>query len=249
MRVNNEAILHEDCSMTSIIRALNDHDIAYLKERQEALKDSGLSLGESYIEFFLTWLWIVSLSGSIFSLAWVIICRLVGILPNMSDWQDVPIVYRGVLMIFGLVTIYVVSFLVKDYRHRKQCLERLELELQHNEIEESTASVEAVKCLQEPEHLMKIYLLRLSDGRIRVRYDYDSADVQGVGKSPRSNFPISREMTMVHFKILDEFRYDFGPTKIRKPRAKELTLRPADWPEDETWLDISWDDADQIFSS
>lgn len=235
--------------MTSIIRALNDHDHAYLKECQEALKDSHLSMGESISDFFFTWLWGIIVSGFIFSLAWVIICRLFGILRSMSDWQDVPIVYHGVLLIFGISTIYFMWFVVRDYRHRKQDLERLELELDHNEIEESTASVEAVKCFQEPEHLMKIYLLRLSDGRIRVRYDYDSADVDGLGKSPRTNFRISREMTMIHFKILDEFRYNFGPTKIRKPVAKELNVPPVDWPEDETWLDISWDDIDQLLSN
>lgn len=233
--------------MNSVIRALNDQDITYLKGRQEALKNSGLS-GESYFQNFLSGLWMIGVLGSILSLAWVIICRFVGFLSRMPDWQDVPIVNRGVLLIFALVTIYIVWVLMRDYPLRKQCLELLERELDHNEVQEFTASVEAVKCFQEPEHLMKIYLLRLSDGRIRVRYDYESADVDGRGKSPQTNFPISREMKMVHFKILNEFRYDFGPTKIRKPIAKELTIRPADWPEDETWLNISWENADQIFS-
>ncbi len=231
--------------MNTAIRELNETDRAYLQECYNRLKSSQMTLGED----LGVAAWGTFCGGLLVNLVWVAFCRLVGILPSMSEWRDTPIVSYGVLLIFGSLFAYMTwEVVMRDFLRTRNHLDRLSHELRRNRIEETTATVEAVKCFQEPEHLMKIYLLLLSDGRIRVRYDYDSADVEGRGKSPRTNFPISRELRIVHFTILDEFRYEFGPTKIRKPRAKELRRPPKDWPEDETWLDISWNEADQIFS-
>lgn len=225
-------------------RALNNLDKAYLEEIREAIGGGRWLIDE----FIWSGLWIYGVMGIVISLVWATICRLVGILPSMYEWQDEPIVYQGVILIFALTAIQFIWRFVKGHRHRQGRLERLALELNHNEVEETMATVEEIKCFQEPEHLGKIYLLRLSDGRIRVRYDYDSVDVEGRGKSARTNYPISREMTMIHFKHLDEFRYDFGPTKIRKPPAQLLNVSLDDCPEDETWLDIPWEDLDSRYA-
>lgn len=232
--------------MNTTIREMNEADRIYLNERLDALKNSKMTIDQ----ILIVTLWGSFCGGFLVSLAWTAFCRLIGILPSMTDWQKTPIAYFGVMIIFGSFFAYMLWVVVgRDYMHRKSYLERHSRELQHNRVEETVATVEDVKCFQEPEHLMKIYLLRLSDGRIRVRYDYQSADVEGRGKSPRTNFPISKEMNIVHFTILGKFRYEFGPTKIRKPRAKELSRPPEEWPEDETWLEISWNEADEILSS
>jgi hypothetical protein len=232
--------------MNTTIREMNEADRIYLNERLDALKNSNMTIDE----ILLVTAWGSFCGGFVVSLIWTIFCRLIGILPSMAAWQKIPIVYFGVILIFGFFFAYMMWLVVcRDYLHHRSYLARLSRELKHNRVEEYDLIVDDVKCFQEPEHLMKIYLLLMSDGRIRVRYDYDSADLEGRGKSQRTNFSISKEMKIVHFTILGQFRYEFGPTKIRKPRMKELNRPPEKWPADETWLEISWNEADQILST
>lgn len=232
--------------MAAIKRPLNAEDRAYLNERAAVKNDFGLwgALGTVFMLTIMGTFWLMVLIGVLY-----LILRA---LPIASHYADMlRAVNPGFVFGFmaSLATLVESWMWVKWKRDTRRVLAGVEREIAENEVEEDQLTVEAVKCFQEPEHFGKIYLLKLTDGRIRVRYDYDSVDTEGRGKSPRTNFPISREMRMVHFRHLCEHRYSFGPSKIRKPRAKPINLSPDHWPEDETWLDLPWDDVDGIYAS
>lgn len=230
--------------MAAIKRPLNAEDRAFLDKRA-AVDDFGL-LGALGIAFMLTIMgtfWFMVLIGVLN----LILC----VLPIETQYADMlRAVHPGFVFGFmaSLATLVESWMWVRWKRDTRRVLAGMAREIAENEVEEDQLTVEAVKCFQEPVHFGKIYLLKLTDGRIRVRYDYDSVDTEGCGKSPRTNFPISREMRMVHFRHLGEYRYSFGPSKIRKPRAKPMNLPPAHWPEDETWLDLPWEDLDDMYA-
>ena len=137
---------------------------------------------------------------------------------------------------------------MKGRRASAAMLNDRKADLDAGEVVEEQGVVDAVKVFREPEHGMKIYFLHLSDGRVRVRYDHDSADVDGDGKSRRSTFPLSREVRMIHYPVSGEVDYRFSGETIRKPRAQSLDLHPDKWPEDETWCNIPWEDLDAVMA-
>ena len=228
--------------MASTARSLSDDDKAFLLEELDRLNHLQIDIGESL--FFVVGNGFVM--TCILNIVWVGFWRFTGRLHRVSDWQTDPLVFWGAMAIAAGSLSYLAYEILRSefsiFRNRKRRRKLLLRELSQNQASAAKLTVVDAKCLQEPEHLMKIYLLKMSDGRIRVRYDYNSADLDGKGISPRTKFRITKEMTMIHFKHLDEYRYVFGPTNIQKPPAFELNLPPDKWPEDETWLYTPWED-------
>ena len=141
--------------------------------------------------------------------------------------------------------------LLGEYRshiRRNKTLRGIDADLSANDVEEARFSIEEVICLLEQEHLMRIYLLKTTDGRIRVRYDYDSVDTNGTGKSRRTNFKIWKDVRMISFPHSKQVMYHEGVIAIRKPKATDLALEPKHWPEDETWLDMEWGEVKPYYS-
>ena len=235
--------------MTSTTRPLNDEDRRFLEERRDELNLYGPSIGETLIVFC----WPVAVITFVLSFIWIGFCRFFGWLDRAANWNETPLVFWGVAVIFIGTVIYgfqaVILQEIRQMQRNKHKREAIDEEFASNEVEATNTTVVGVKCLQEPEHLMKIYLLKLSDGRVWVRYDYDSVDTDGRGKSPRTKFVVTKEMQFVHFKHLKEVGYVSGTTKIRKPRPSPMNVRPEKWPEDETWLQTPWDEVEATYAN
>lgn len=107
------------------------------------------------------------------------------------------------------------------------------------------------KLLQEPEHGSLIYFLKAGDGRVLVLYDRESLDLAmadedpmgssfepqslvSIVKAPQSGFTISVSFNGEDIDIL-------GPIEISAP--------PTQWPEDEDFCSIPWEQIEQKLCS
>ena len=149
-------------------------------------------------------------------------------------------------MITLLITVHCVGGTIRQFRKDSKQTESLQDLIAEDDaagmVEEERVTISGVKVFREPKHFMKIYFLLFSDNCILVRYDYESANMDGDEKSKRLNFPLHHDLTMVRFLQSGLVKYDFSGPVIRKPRAIPLTLHAKKWPGDETWCDIPWDD-------
>ena len=183
---------------------------------------------------------------------WISLIWVLSFVPAMVLWASTTNTKDDVWFIACITAVGALAYGVW-YRARvrtdgQTLLDQIQAELDHNEVEEEVVTVDAVKCFQEPEHFGLIYLLRLTDGRIWVRYDYDSFGYEEYGESIQTDFVIPDSFSMVHFKFVDAIRYEFGQVQMPKPTPKPINLGPEDWPEDETWLDIPWGEIDTQYA-
>ncbi|WP_379551361.1 hypothetical protein [Qipengyuania sp. DGS5-3] len=227
--------------MTLSARPLENDERDYLLKKRDELDEYKLHLPE----LLLTFGWAGLCLAGIPSVIWIVIWRLTGRLDGLP-WHEDQLVEGGVYTICALAISYTAYLLALDIWQTKRSFQKtmanLSKEFAENEVDEMHFRIEEIMSLEEPEHHMRIYLMKLKDGRVRVRYDYESADTDGKGESRRTDFAISHEMRMVHFRHLNEYLYTCLSEKRRKPRALPLDLNPKDWPEDETWLEAPWDE-------
>jgi len=233
--------------MTTTTRPLNDDDRAFLKNGIQFSTQ-----GSGPIEMVLMIIWYAILTTIGLWIVWISLIWVLRFVPAMALWASTTNTKDDVWFIACIAAVCALAYGVW-YRTRvrtdgQTLLDQIQAELDHNEVEEEVVTVDAVKCFQEPEHFGLIYLLRLTDGRIRVCYDYDSFEYEGYGESIQTGFVIPHSFSMVHFKFVDAIRYEFGQTEIPKPTPKPINLDPEDWPEDETWLDISWGEIDAQYA-
>ena len=124
-------------------------------------------------------------------------------------------------------------------------------DLESGSVTEEKITVLEAKLLQEPEHGSLIYFLNADDGRILVLYDRESLDLAmadedpmgssfepqslvTIVKAPQSGFTISVDFNGENIDIL-------GPTQI--------TVAPNQWPDDEQFCAIPWEQIEQRLCS
>ena len=208
------------------------------------------NLASNRLEMALVFGWVWLSFGGILYLFGLITIKII-------EWVFSPGWPEGMLncliayVAWAIASMTVLWTLLGEYRshnRRNKTLRGIDADLSANEVEEERFSIQEVICLLEQEHLMRIYLLKTTDGRIRVRYDYDSADTSGTGKSRRTNLKIWKDVRMVSFPHSKQVMYHEGDIVVRKPKATDLALAPKHWPEDETWLDMEWDEVRPYYS-
>jgi hypothetical protein len=233
--------------MTSIQRPMTKKERTFLeRERLVRARPSGF---EDFVIAILS----TALLAGIGSGIWLLVARITGLLPRRMNWSEVSTVYWGVVVISLLATVYWMGGTLFYDRGRsavvKEHQNAMEADAASDIVTEERVTIASIKVFREPEHFMKIYFLLFGDNRILVRYDYDSANMDGDEKSKRSNFPLHQNLTMVRFPQSGLLKCDFSGPVIRKPRALPLNVHPDKWPEDETYCTIPWDDLVSVLSA
>ena len=108
--------------------------------------------------------------------------------------------------------------------------------------EEQLAIVEA-KLLQEPEHGGLIYCLRSGDGRVYSLLDRESLDLGMADEAPEgSSFEPQSVVTIVKAPLSQfTINVSFSGDEIDVLGPFELTASPKEWPEDQEFCSIPWD--------
>lgn len=124
-----------------------------------------------------------------------------------------------------------------DYRSN------LESDLAEGVVSEERYKISGVKRFQEPEHGGLIYFLRTTDDRSLVLYDDES---QRVDDSLKSTFRPSEDLVMVRAPstgfVIEKV---FSGAPLSLPNPIQLVAPPNQWPENEAFTDIPWDDLER----
>ena len=234
--------------MTANLRAMTSDERAFLLEQKQFI--TNISQSRLEVLMIFTWIWFSSAA-----ILYLIYLGSLAILKSLGApfWlnhildQSQPYAVPAISFVFAFHGIILHEW--KGKHRRAETLSAIDEDLANGAVMEDSFIVEDAICLIEQEHLMRIYLLKTTDGRIRVRYDYDSADVDGRGKSRRTKFAIAKEVRLVSFPLSKQSLYHDGPTRMRKPRASDLMLGPKYWPEHETWLEMEWSDVKSHYAA
>jgi hypothetical protein len=178
------------------------------------------------------------------SVVWIVALRLFGMLEQVSDWTEVSTAYWGIVLIYTTFCIFFAVGLIKSWKVTTRRIADLEADLAAGTVIADQMTVMAAKGATEQEHLARLYFLLGEDGRVFTIYDYDSADMEGRGKSRTTSLRFARELSILKFPTNGEIHYEFSGQPIRKPRAVAMYANPKDWPEPEEFWNIPWEDID-----
>jgi hypothetical protein len=224
------------------LEPMTGDDRAWLLEeirQAEQVADGGLSMG--------LLLFPSGLIGVLAGLVWALAAWALGLHAERPSALGYPVDVLVVALGAALATLASVFRHVRRSQGRVgKALSGMRADLADGRASIEAVTVEGIKIFREPEHGMKLYFLRLEDGRIHVLYDHDSADTEGGGASRRSAFPIHRNLRLTRFPRSGRVRRQWSGPSIRKPRARALAVPPSAWPDDETWTTLAWDDLDRV---
>jgi hypothetical protein len=230
----------------SVQRQMTAEERAFLMREIQLYKRD--QIGELVIDVVFVATWVTLYLGVFVLLIWKVISWFIGPLSPQLQNAEATVIFLGASGIWITIAVVFVCNALVSRKRVKATIVALEADGAAGNIEEEEVNVVGIKCFKEPEHHGRIYFLLFGDGRVLVRYDTASPNMNGGTKSIRTDCPIHCDLTMIRFPQSGVVKYNWSGAKIRKPRAIPLTVNPKDWPEDETYCTIPWDDLDAVLS-
>lgn len=181
-----------------------------------------------------------------------IAARVAGYLIAGGAWRENLVTYIGAIttvsIVFATITLYIVRWAIEARRRGTIRRNAILADLENGLVLVETMTVEGVKLLQEQEHFTFIFLLRLSNGKTLVLYDYDSYDDQNDHpEAARPNITVRETITLRSFPLSQRKRWDFEGRELPLPAPIELALDPEKWPEDEGWCRVKWENIERHY--
>jgi len=186
-------------------------------------------------------------STLIFVLVWAVIIWLVHFISDgeIGLGHSISI---GVLIIGIFVcVVYAVYSSVKWVKEWGDHRPLLEADLAKGEVSDENYHIVDVKRFQEPEHGGLIYFLLMDNNRVLVLYDHQSVELSLNEDDPfSSSFQPCYELNIVRAPMTNYFiTQKFSGEVINIEKTFEL-LAPLDqWPEQESWCDIPWNELEK----
>lgn len=165
-------------------------------------------------------------------------------------WRTNPVTYGGAiavpLLIWSFTLSSTIRWSLRSRRAQRQRISDLEADLARGEVQAETHEVTAIKLLREAEHGMLVIFLRLSNGKCFVLYDHASANsgAGAVGGSQPAPAP-ARTFNLLTFPVSKARSWSFSGEPLPLPTPSELAAD--DWPDDESWCRIRWDEIERHY--
>lgn len=98
------------------------------------------------------------------------------------------------------------------------------------------------------EHQAFIFLLRLQNGKTLVLYDHDSHAFAQDDRPSGTPTPVVRDrISLRTYPVSQRKHCSFGGETLPLPVPIELALAPENWPEDESWCRVKWENIERHF--
>lgn len=167
-------------------------------------------------------------------------------------WRGSPVTYWGAILIVLMVSGYIfyisVQWLIKSRQSSASRRKSITADLERGLVKVEDLAVQGIKLLQEQEHHTFIYLLRLSNGKTLVLYDYDSYDANDESSgNTHPTLMVREKIALRSFPISKLKTWEFLGEEMPLPAPIALVLNPEKWPEDETWCRVKWENIEHHF--
>jgi membrane protein implicated in regulation of membrane protease activity len=231
------------------IQPLSSEDQAFLTEAIELSRPKGWRGAAGLL--LMTLFALVAYSAAALVVA-AILAWLAGFPIAQGAWRQNPVTWYGAI---GLVVAVCLGLSLSLFRwqmrtRKGRALQRQALadDLAGNRVEVEEHAVTGVKLLQEPEHQAFIFFLRLQNGKTLVLYDHDShAFAQDDRPSGKPTLAVRDRISLRTFPVSQRKRWSFGGETLPLPAPIELALAPENWPDDESWCRVKWENIERHF--
>jgi hypothetical protein len=224
---------------------MTDKEQTFLTREIESYARSGV--GEIVIETVWTASILTLYLGSIVFLLWKAIEWFTGPLPPKVNLTDNDVIYWGAFTIWVAFALFMIGSRLKSHPRSKSRQAALEADATAGLVEEESHIVVGLKRFREPEHHGEFYLIQLADHRVRVLYDYETANMEGGGPQ-RPSLKFARDLTIIRYPQSGLQKHTFSGDPVRRPRAIITNSDPRLWPDDETWYDLPWGEIESRLS-
>jgi len=132
----------------------------------------------------------------------------------------------------------------RDYRPE------LKADIANSVVETENINIKEVKRFQEHEHCGLIYFLRTDSDKVYVLYDHESVDLYMDDKDPLSSSFKPRETLHIVRAPNSRFTINqkFEGREVPLPEPLVLSAPPENWPEQDSWTDIPWQELENRLS-
>lgn len=133
-------------------------------------------------------------------------------------------------------------------RRRSECPELL-ADLREGRVIEEDYEFTAAKRMRSPEHGALMYFLRTREGPVMVLYEDQGKDIAVFGADPKaSRVDPSARLTMVRAPHTGHvIAMTFSGVPLDPGELLEIAASQYDWPEDEEFCDVPWEDLENIY--
>lgn len=183
-----------------------------------------------------------------------VLARLLGYRLSNGAWHDDPVTFYGALFVGGGVFLFTavssIRWLVRSRRSNAEYHQSIAEDIAAGTVSVEDHKVVSVKLLQDPEHHAFIFLLRLSNDRTLVMYDYDSlnSDADFPPDNKPTLTPCDR-ISLRSFVKSKRRRWSFSGAPVPLPEPIELVLEPSKWPDDEGWCRVKWENVERHYGA
>jgi hypothetical protein len=149
-------------------------------------------------------------------------------------------------VIFSLLWLFSFRHRRRNHQARERILADLEADLEAGVVLQEETAIDGVKRFQDPEHRAKLYLLRLTDGRVRAVHDLAGSSLADGSREGALGPRLRERVSIVLYPRSGRALLSYSGERIKLPPFVELKGDPSNWPEDDTWTTIPWGDAEAI---
>lgn len=180
-------------------------------------------------------------------IGWLIITWLVGFVSSWEIGLSNPYAIWFVIIGVPVCALYAIYSSVKWVREWEDFRPLLKTDLAKGEVYDENYHIVEAKRFQEPEHGGLIYFLHTVDNRVLVLYDHESQELSLNEQDPfSSSFQPCSVLNIVRAPKTNFFiKQKFSGSVINVGDTFELLVPPEQWPEQDSWCDIPWDDLEQ----
>lgn len=155
------------------------------------------------------------------------------------------------VLVFGVTTAigfgYAIAETAQDQKTSRAWVRNLSADIEAGVVCEESVELSEVKRFRESEHGTKLYLIRTTDGRVRSM-DCHSGKGEYMDRYVKALGPQLRRHAVFRWGPRSKMSFhEFSGDKLRLPRFRDLR-HPENWPRDESWVDIDWENAETLLS-
>jgi hypothetical protein len=228
-------------------RPISDAEREKLKEFLKRIPTSSKRFGMAVANALVMW----AVSILIFVMSWKLLAWLIRALLHRDFGWNSPVAFWLLCLALPVCLLLAIVSTVRWIKRWRDTRPLLLADLEGGRVLEELYQFTEAKRFQEQEHGGLMYFLRTVDDSILVLYDHESQDLGVRDENPlASAFQPRAQLTVVrapHSAYVIE--KNFSGDVIDAGEPFDLLAPPKHWPQQDSLLDLRWDELETKFSS
>lgn len=182
---------------------------------------------------------------------WLVVAAIAKAVAGVSFGWSSPYVVHGLASCLLVSGVFAVASSLRWMKLNRSFAPLVEADLARGIASVEDHAFSAAKRFQEPEHGGLMYFLKSSDGRPYVLYDTESRELGAQQKNPLDSSFVPRSALRVVRAAGSRLvlASEFSGSELPRPEPIALTVKPAQWPEEDEYCPVDWDDLETRYAA